>query len=80
MDMTLERIKAGEEIEVIDGPDDICAPMMGKRFKHCSRKTVIARYQAAVQDLHALLAINLCPGQRIELDDATVQSLCLRGV
>ena len=29
------RLSAGEDILVVEGPDDVCAPLLGDRNAHC---------------------------------------------
>src|SRR5712672_2376586 len=41
------RLSAGEEIELVSGPDDICAPLMEGADPHCLKASVIDRDAAA---------------------------------
>lgn len=49
------RLAAGEDIAVIDGPDDICRPWLGEPEAHCERDSVTVRDSQALADLGALL-------------------------
>lgn len=71
----IERISAGEEIKIVDGPDDICAPLLHDEDAHCSRNSVIARDRAASNDIGKLLGRAATPGARLVLDDASIRSL-----
>ncbi|MEQ9447484.1 MAG: DUF1284 domain-containing protein, partial [Rhodospirillaceae bacterium] len=71
----IERISAGEEIEIVDGPDDICAPLLHDEDAHCRRNSVVARDRAASNDIGKLLQITVRSGARLSLNDASIQSL-----
>jgi uncharacterized protein len=45
------RIGAGEPIELIDGPDDICAPLAGSADTHCHEPPVGLRDREALRQL-----------------------------
>ena len=48
----MQRISAGEPIEVIEGPDDICACLMQEKSDaHCLNDSVIKRDMQALRDL-----------------------------
>jgi len=50
------RLSAGEDIEIIDGPDDICAPLIAQQTKpHCLQSSVIKRDRQAAVAVGALL-------------------------
>lgn len=67
------RIGAGEDVVIVDGPDEICAPLLGGSEPHCHRKSVVARDRAAADDIGELLALPLEPGTRLSLDEAVIQ-------
>jgi len=50
-----ERLTAGEEIKLVSGPDDICAPLLDEKEPHCFKDSVIARDAAALEDVATLL-------------------------
>jgi hypothetical protein len=63
------RIGAGEPIEVVAGPDDICAPLEGSDDIHCHEPSVLMR------DGEASRALAL-PGMRpLVLDRAAIAAL-----
>lgn len=49
------RIGDGEDVAVVAGPDDICAPLLGDAEPHCHRDSVIERDRLALRDLGELL-------------------------
>jgi len=51
----LKRLNAGEAIEVVDGIDDICQPMLGETYPHCHQYSVTMRDRDARQDIGNLL-------------------------
>lgn len=46
-DAITARLRAGEEIELVAGPDDICAPLLEDETAHCHNASVIARDEQA---------------------------------
>ncbi|MBA3040470.1 MAG: DUF1284 domain-containing protein [Alphaproteobacteria bacterium] len=59
------RLSAGEEIELVAGPDDICGPLAGDPDAHCHGESVVGRDQAATEAVARLLGSPLFPGARI---------------
>ncbi|MFT4184862.1 MAG: DUF1284 domain-containing protein [Rhizobium sp.] len=57
-----ERLSAGEEIELVSGPDDICAPLLDEKEPHCFNESVLERDAAALADVAALLGAEIRPG------------------
>ncbi|MDQ1901747.1 DUF1284 domain-containing protein [Paracoccus sp. WLY502] len=66
------RIAAGEAVMMVNGPDDICAPMLADPGCHCRGGSVARRDAQAARDLTALLGRPLTAGQRLVLDPATL--------
>ena len=66
------RIAAGEAVVIVDGPDDVCAPMLGDPGCHCRDDSVARRDAQAARDVAALLDRPVAPGQRLVLDGATL--------
>jgi hypothetical protein len=68
------RIGAGEPIELIDGPDDICAPLDGSGDTHCHEPSVRRRDREALRQLS--VADPPLPGARpLVLDRAAIAAL-----
>ena len=66
----VRRIGRGEEIELVAGPDDICAPLLTAEACHCRRASIVERDRQAAEALSHLLSRPLAPGARINLDAA----------
>ncbi|WP_349437647.1 DUF1284 domain-containing protein [Pararhizobium sp. A13] len=59
------RLSAGEDILVVDGPDDICAPMLEETDHHCLCDTVTERDRGASAAVEDLLGIPAGRGRSI---------------
>nr|WP_196242346.1 DUF1284 domain-containing protein [Azospirillum oleiclasticum] len=64
-DRVLERLAAGEEIELVTGPDDICAPLLDDPGAHCRLDRIRDRDEAAALAVGALLGRAIPPGERL---------------
>ena len=53
-DLIAERLSQGEEIEIVEGPDDVCAPLLAENDAHCWRESVIERDMQASSDIGKL--------------------------
>lgn len=71
----MERLGAGEDILVVDGPDDLCAPLLGDPDAHCRGPSVSERDTKARASIHDHLGLSAVPGRRIGLDAATLSTL-----
>ncbi|WEF24906.1 DUF1284 domain-containing protein [Paracoccus sp. S3-43] len=69
------RIAAGEAVTVVDGPDDVCAPMLDDPGCHCRGDSVARRDARAARDVAALLGRPVAPGQRLVLDPAALDRM-----
>lgn len=56
------RLSAGEDILVVEGPDDVCAPMLGEPGMHCLDRSVTDRDRKASDAVEALLKHPAAPG------------------
>ena len=63
------RIEQGEELLIVSGPDDICAPRLGEGEAHCLEDDITLRDQLAARDVGLLLARPIGSGQALTLDD-----------
>ncbi|WP_285293816.1 DUF1284 domain-containing protein [Aureimonas altamirensis] len=70
-----QRLSAGEPILVVEGPDEICAPLLADPDTHCRRPGVTGRDADALRDLAGLLGIEV--GDTLSLDRAML--LAMRG-
>lgn len=67
-----ERLSRGEDILLVSGPDDVCAPLLAGPEPHCLNQSVIERDRLAARDVEDLLALPIQPGIRLDLDVATL--------
>ncbi len=70
-----ERLSEGEEIKLVSGPDDICAPLLSGEEPHCFKASVIERDAAAVADIAALLGEEIGPGSTLVPDARLLSKL-----
>ncbi|MDE1991066.1 MAG: DUF1284 domain-containing protein [Rhizobiaceae bacterium] len=70
-----KRLSAGEEIELVSGPDDICAPLLTQEKPHCVGASVIARDEAALTDVGQVLGRDISPGSIIVPDAGLLAAL-----
>jgi uncharacterized protein len=59
------RLSAGEEIDLVAGPDDICGPLTADPNSHCHGASVIERDREAADAVARLLGSPLNLGARI---------------
>ncbi|WP_105418823.1 DUF1284 domain-containing protein [Neorhizobium sp. T25_27] len=69
------RLSAGETIEIVSGPDDICAPLLSDESAHCFGASVAGRDAAALADIARLLGRELEIGAVIASDQALFEQL-----
>lgn len=71
-DVVVKRLAGGEDILIVSGPDDICAPLLDESDPHCLGESAAGRDDIAARDVAGLLGRPLPPGARIELDAPTL--------
>ena len=69
------RISQGEDLVIVEGPDDICAPLLGDPEPHCWRDSVTERDRLAARDLQELLAGPIQAGAKMTLGPDIVQRM-----
>jgi hypothetical protein len=74
-DRIVTRLNAGEEVEIVEGPDDICAPIACDLHEHCHGSSVISRDALAARDVGRVLRVRIVPGAQIRLSPATTARL-----
>ena len=74
-DRVVARLAAGEEVEVIAGPDEVCAPLAGEADRTCDDPSTLARDARAAAALAPALGQAPTPGARLRLDAATLARL-----
>ena len=66
------RIAAGEAVVLVEGPDDVCAPMLDSPDCHCRNDSAAGRDARALRDVALLLGRPLAAGQRLVLEPGTL--------
>ncbi len=69
------RLSAGEEIELVAGPDDICGPLTADPEAHCHGASVIERDRGATDALARLIDSPLDLGARLTPSPALLARL-----
>ncbi|MDF3153476.1 DUF1284 domain-containing protein [Mesorhizobium sp. XAP10] len=69
-DLVAVRLSRGEDILLVSGPDDVCAPLLDEPEPHCLNESVVERDRLATQDVGELLARPIRVGTRLDLDPA----------
>lgn len=70
------RIAAGETIEIVSGPDDICAPLLCEPEPHCRRKSVAERDRQAALALAQIVNMPRPePGARLVMPPGQIDRL-----
>lgn len=76
LDETVARLTAGEEAEIVSGPDEVCAALLAEdACAHCLSPRVALRDERALAAAGRILGRPLQPGDRLALDAATVERL-----
>lgn len=74
-DAIVARVAAGEEVLIVAGPDDICAPLLDEPEAHCLRDSVCERDSLAARALADVLEVSIFEGQRITLEQRGLKSM-----
>ncbi|MBE7184636.1 MAG: DUF1284 domain-containing protein [Methylobacterium mesophilicum] len=74
-DRIAQRLSAGERMLIVEGPDDICAPLLDEPEAHCRRDSVTERDRTSARDVGALLGLEIEVGTRFSLDPALVRRM-----
>lgn len=70
-----ERLSKGEDVTIVAGPDDICAPLLGGSDTHCLQPGIDERDRLAARDVSRLLSQPVHAGARIDLTATTLARL-----
>jgi hypothetical protein len=74
-DAIAARIGDGEDVLIVAGPDDICAPLLSGDDPHCHRDSVIERDSLALRDLGGLLEVPPAVGETVGLGPGLLQQM-----
>lgn len=69
------RLNAGEDIEIVAGPDEICLPMLAEQNCHCHNDSVLERDRISADEIGKLLGMRLKDGDRFVLTKAMLAEL-----
>lgn len=69
------RLSAGEDIEIVEGPDDICGPMLDLPEAHCLSRNVRDRDDWALVAIAERLGVSLKAGSVLNLDSERLDAL-----
>ena len=67
MDEVISRMNHGEPVLVVEGPDDICAPLLQTENPHCLGASVRERDHAAALSISRATDLEIKPGRSIRL-------------
>lgn len=75
-DLIVGRLNAGEAVRIIDGPDEICGPVMVVETEpHCLRPSVMDRDEKAARDLGTFFGREVRPGDEFALDREVIEQI-----
>lgn len=74
-DRIAARLSDGEDIEIVAGPDDICAPLLDDAEAHCWRDSITIRDKAAAAALTEKLQTSIDAGVRLSLPPSTLNKM-----
>lgn len=75
-DAIASHIASGQEsVMIVDGPDDICAPLLCGEDHHCVRASVIERDRHAAGAISSLFGIEIEPGAQVTLSSPRLMAL-----
>ncbi|TZG38706.1 DUF1284 domain-containing protein [Agrobacterium sp. B1(2019)] len=65
-DLVAARLNAGEDIELVEGADDICEGLLCESHAHCFNEGVVQRDETARLSVSALLGEALTAGKKLQ--------------
>lgn len=71
-DKIAKRLSDGEDILIVAGPDDICAPLLDDDEPHCWRNSILLRDKAAQNAVSDILEMPIEVGVQFSLDNETL--------
>lgn len=70
-----DRIAGGETVQIVDGPDDVCAPLLDDPQAHCMNASVTLRDVASARDVGDLLGRPIQTGDQLVLDREMISQM-----
>ncbi len=74
-DAIAERLAHGEDVRIVAGPDEICAPLLSDLEPHCRRDSVTERDRLAARAVGDLLDCSIDVGRHLRLDPPTLSRM-----
>lgn len=74
-DIIVERLGNGEDILLVTGSDDVCAPLLGDADPHCHRESVLERDRLATEAVSEIMAQPVTPGSRLTLSASLIERM-----
>jgi uncharacterized protein len=72
----VRRISTGHEtVEIVEGPDDVCAPLLAESDRHCNSVNVAVRDRHAAEAISNLLRRPIQPKEQVFLDQEILCTL-----
>lgn len=75
LDQVADRIAAGATIEIVAGPDEVCAAWLDDPDCHCGLSRMDTRDRLALDAVGPLLGVTLGPGARLTLTPDSLAAL-----
>ncbi|HEY8595159.1 MAG TPA: DUF1284 domain-containing protein [Devosiaceae bacterium] len=74
-DAIVQRLGKGEDILLVAGPDDICAPLCGTAEDHCGNESPAERDRSAAIALEGMLDAPVVAGRILHIDTGTLDDM-----
>ena len=74
-DKVVRRLVGGDDVLIVRGPDDICAPLLDEPEPHCLGESPAGRDELAARDVGELLRRPIAVGARFKLDAARLVAM-----
>lgn len=71
----IRRLNAGEDIELVTGPDDICEPMLCEPECHCHNDSISQRDKLATDEISLMLSATDLGARTISLEEKDIFQL-----
>lgn len=71
----IRRLNAGEALEIVEGADDICAPMLGEADCHCHNDNILERDRLTALEVGEILGKVPESGDQLEVTADVLRKL-----